>query len=435
MITSVGPTRTARGTTVTIVGTGLVNVSSIRFIGANDAAGVGATVTPSAFGVDPATVGTASEGTRLWATLPADSTQGGAYAVEVTALGGTVVSTGSITAFGTAATVTGFSPAAGAPGTTVTITGTNFTDGLVPPSPIVSTVTFGGVPAASFTVVNDTTLTAVAPAGGVDGRIAVTTPLGAVTSLGVWDAFGLPTVTAASVNPVRPGSAVTLTGTELLGLRSVTLNGVAIAGATVNAAGTAITFTVPAAATNGTLAITARGGVGNSTLLQVQAGPTITSFTPTSAGAGVGSVVTVNGRNYVGVTAVTVNGTAAPFTVVNSNVLTFVVPAGATTGRLSITAAFGRVNSAANFTVIPRPTITGFTPLQGGAGVRMTITGTNLATTTSVTVGGRVVTTFVSRTATSVVITTPVGMTPGLATIRVTTPGGSAVSASAFRAL
>jgi hypothetical protein len=431
IITSVGPALTARGTTVTITGTGLLNVSQIRFVGTNAAAGVGST----AFGADPAVVGTASDGTRLWATLPSSAAQGGTYAVEITALGGTVTSAASITAFGTAPALGSFTPAAGAPGTTVTITGQNFTDGLVPATPIVSAVTFGGVNAASFTVVNDTTITAVAPAGGIDGRIAVTTPLGTVTSVGVWDAYGLPTITGASANPVRPGTAVTLTGSELLGLRSVTLNGTAIVGATVNATGTSITFTVPAAATNGPLVITARGGAGTSNLLQVSASPTITSFTPTSAGAGVGAVVTVNGRNYVGVTAVTVNGVAAPFTVVNTNVLTFVVPAGATTGRLSITAAFGRVNSAANFTVIPRPTITAFTPLQGGAGVRVTISGTNLAGTTAVTIGGRVVTTFVSRTATSVVITTPVGMVPGLATIRVDTPGGSAVSASAFRAL
>ncbi len=435
VITSVGPARTARGTTVTITGSGLLNVSQIRFVGTNATAGVGALVTPTAFGADPAVVGTASDGTRLWATLPAGAAQGGTYAVQVTALGGTVTSTGSITAFGTAPALGSFAPAGGAPGTTVTITGLNFTDGLVPASPIVSAVSFGGVPAASFTVVNDTTITAVAPAGGIDGRIAVTTPLGTVTSVGVWDAFGLPTITAASVNPVRPGTAVTLTGTELLGLRSVTLNGTAIAGATVNAAGTSITFTVPATATNGPLAITARGGVGTSTLLQVSAAPTITSFTPTSAGAGVGAVVTVNGRNYVGVTSVTVGGVAASFTVVNTNVLTFVVPVGATTGRLSIAAAFGRVNSATNFTVIPRPTITTFTPLSGGAGVRVTISGTNLAGTTAVTIGGRTVTTFVSRTATSVVITTPAGMIPGLAPIRVDTPGGSAVSATAFRAL
>ena len=435
VITSVGPARTARGTTVTITGTGLLNVSQIRFVGSNATAGVGSLVAPTAFGADPAVVGTASDGTRLWATLPSGAAQGGTYAVQVTALGGTVTSTGTITAFGTAPALGSFTPAAGAPGTTVTITGQNFTDGLVPASPIVSAVTFGGVNAASFTVVNDTTITAVAPAGGIDGRIAVTTPLGTVTSVGVWDAYGLPTITSASANPVRPGTAVTLTGSELLGLRSVTLNGTAIAGATVNATGTAITFTVPAAATNGPLVITARGGAGTSNLLQVSAAPTITSFTPTSAGAGVGAVVTVNGRNFVGVTSVDIGGVVAPFTVVNTNVLTFVVPVGAATGRLTVAAAFGRVSARTNFTVIPRPTITAFTPLQGGAGVRVTISGTNLTGTTAVTIGGRVVTTFVSRTATSVVITTPVGMTPGLAPIRVDTPGGSAVSASAFRAL
>ena len=65
-------------------------------------------------------------------------------------------------------------------------------------------------------------------------------------------------------------------------IHAMRLNGVAIAGATVNAAGTAITFTLPLTATNGVLSITARGGVGTSTLFQVDAAPTIASFTPPS---------------------------------------------------------------------------------------------------------------------------------------------------------
>jgi hypothetical protein len=67
--------------------------------------------------------------------------------------------------------------------------------------------------------------------------------------------------------------------------------------------------------------------------------------------------------------------------------------------------------------------------------VRVTITGTNLATATAVTIGGRQVTTFVTRTATQIVITTPAGMTPGLAPISVTGPGGTRSSVGLFQAL
>lgn len=242
-------------------------------------------------------------------------------------------------------------------------------------------------------------------------------------------------MTSVNVNPQRPGLAVTLTGTEFIGITALTLNGTAIAARTANAAGTTLTFTLPAAATNGPLVITARGGVGTSNILLVNAAPTITNFTPTSAGAGVGAVVTVNGRNYVGVTSVTVGTVAAAFRVVNTNQLTFTVPAGATTAAVNITTGFGNVRSATNLTILAPPTITTFTPAHGGAGVAVTITGTNLATVTAVTIGGRQVTTFTTRTATRLVFTTPVGMTPGLAPISVTGPGGTRSSVALFQAL
>jgi hypothetical protein len=441
-ITSVSPAPNApRGGTVTINGANLNNLTSIRFVGTNATAGIGTVVTPTSSGTLPGV----ATGSSVWAVLPTNVPVGGTYSLRVTTLGGTVTSTQTVTAFGTAPTLTAFTPTSGAAGTTVTITGTGFQNGLTPAASVVTSVTFGGVPAASFTVLSNTSLTAVSPAGGIDGRIQVTTSVGTVTSVGTWDAFGIPTVQAVTPTPARPGSVMTVVGTEFLGLRALSLNGTAIAGATVNAAGTIITFTLPATATNGVLSMTARGGVGTSNLLIVQANPTITSFTPTSAGAGVGAVVTVTGRNFVNVTDVTVGGVAAPFTVVNANTLTFTVPAGAATGRIIVGTAFGRVTAGTNFTVIPPPTITAFTPasrpLTATTSTRMTISGTNLATATSVTlfINGTltkyVITTFVSRAATSVVINTPAIMAPGLYQVRVDTPGGFGLSPTAFRSL
>jgi hypothetical protein len=62
-------------------------------------------------------------------------------------------------------TISSFTPTAGGPGTVVTITGTNF--------PGASSVTFGGVEAASFTVVSPTEITAIVGAGA-SGLVIVT---------------------------------------------------------------------------------------------------------------------------------------------------------------------------------------------------------------------------------------------------------------------
>ena len=72
--------------------------------------------------------------------------------------------------------ITSFTPTNGRAGTTVTLTGANFTN--------VSAVTFNGIAATSFTVQNATTLTAVVPSTATTGPLAVTTPGGTATSAG-----------------------------------------------------------------------------------------------------------------------------------------------------------------------------------------------------------------------------------------------------------
>lgn len=77
--------------------------------------------------------------------------------------------------------------------------------------------------------------------------------------------------------------------------------------------------------------------------------PSISSFSPTSGA--VGTSVTVSGANFTGATAVAFNGASASFTVQSANQLVATVPAGATSGPITVTTQFGTATSAASFTV------------------------------------------------------------------------------------
>jgi hypothetical protein len=108
--------------------------------------------------------------------------------------------------------------------------------------------------------------------------------------------------------------------------------------------------------------------------------PTVDSFDPASGP--VGTEVTITGSDFTGATGVAFDGTAAVAFTIDSDVqITATVPAGATTGPITVTNADGPGSSATNFTVTPTPTppnISGFNPRRGPIGTQVTIRGMNL---------------------------------------------------------
>src|SRR5206468_3056727 len=119
--------------------------------------------------------------------------------------------------------------------------------------------------------------------------------------------------------------------------------------------------TVPAGATTGPLSVTTPAGTATSaSSFAVVVAPTITSFTPSSGR--VGASVTISGANFMGATAVTFNGSAASFTVTSDTAIQTTVPAGATTGPLSVDRPAGAAASASSFAGVVAPTITSITP-------------------------------------------------------------------------
>ena len=109
-------------------------------------------------------------------------------------------------------------------------------------------------------------------------------------------------------------------------------------------AGTSYSYRVRATDAAGNLS--AYSNVASAT---TQAPPTITSFSPTSGP--VGSSVAISGTSFNGATAVTFNGVSASFAVTSDSAVQATVPAGATTGPISVTTPQGTATSGTSFTV------------------------------------------------------------------------------------
>jgi len=147
-----------------------------------------------------------------------------------------------------------------------------------------------------------------------------------------------------------------------------------------------------------------------------------------TSSAKVGKVIEFLGTGFTGTTAVSFSGTPATFTVSSATYMTATVPAGATTGSVTVTTPGGVLTSDKKFRVIPQ--LTSFGPSSGPVGTVVTLTGVSLTQTTKVSFGGILATTFTVNSDTSVSVTVPTGAVTGK--IVVTTPGGAATSATSF---
>jgi len=112
-----------------------------------------------------------------------------------------------------------------------------------------------------------------------------------------------------------------------------------------------LTFLVPSGALTGAIKITTGGGVVYTNSFTVLPfAPTVASFTPATGKKGV-AIVTVKGKYLTGAT-VTVGSVAVTLSAGASDTsFKFVIPAGASTGKINVTTAGGSVSSATNLTV------------------------------------------------------------------------------------
>ena len=402
-ITGFSPASGPVGTSVTVTGTGFTGAKRVLFNGRR------------------ATFTVVSD-TQITTTVPAGATDG-PIKVRVPGQGIATSSTSFNVTTQPAPTISGFTPTSGPPGTSVVITGANFTGA--------SSVQFAGT-TATFTVNSATQITATVPTGATTGSISVTSASGTGTSSTSFTVTAPPpSITSFSPSSGCVTSTVTLTGTGFTGATAVRVNGLSTTFTVVSA--TRITAAVPLGATTGPISVTGPGGTGTSstnfTVLHCE--PIVSSFSP--ATGPVGATVIITGDDFTGTTTVKFGTVSASFTVNSDAQITATVPIGATTGKIAVTNAVGTGASSTDFIVTAAPTITSFSPTIGGQGSVVTINGTNFTATTFVGFNGAAAASFTVVSTTKITATVPVGATTGRITVM--NSAGTATSATDFTVL
>ena len=192
-----------------------------------------------------------------------------------------------------------------------------------------------------------------------------------------------PTITGFAPISGPVGTSVTINGTNFTGATAVMFNA-ASASFTVTSA-TEIQATVLAGATSGPLSVATPGGTAtSSSAFTVVSPPTITGFATTSGP--VGTSVAINGTNFTAATAVTFNSVSASFTVTSATAIQATVPAGATSGPLSVATPAGTATSTSNFTVTVTVKVT-LTAANAGTGSGTVTSSSNPANASQINCG------------------------------------------------
>jgi len=366
---------------------------------------------------------------------------------------GYTATTGSNFSIYSSPTITSFTPVTVIAGTSVTVTGTNFVSGS-------TAVSFGSTEAVSVHWTSATQVEATVPSNATSDFIKVSTPGGDVTSSYGYTFYSTPTITGFTPTTLGVGTQVTITGTNLTGLSEVKFGGIT---ATVDSSdNTTIRTTVPDGVNvNGTITAKTPGGTATSGQYTYSAGPTFTSFAPTSLNAG--TIVTIKGLALGTTTGVLFNG--VPGTIISATATQVIVtaPAGTSSGLITINTSEGTATSISSFiyygtstpikttcpvlvptttikttitlgsctvlTKVALPTISGFTSISGAPltstakNTKILIVGTNLTGTSSIKFHGVATSGFTVNSPTQITVTVPVTATSG--TVSVTTAGGT----------
>ncbi len=252
-----------------------------------------------------------------------------------------------------------FTPTSAVNGSTVVIRGSNFYT--------VQNVTFGGKPSSSFTVINDSTISAVVQ-GGLPGSVAVTTLTGQASLPG----FSYLSTVITSFNPTSAitGDTISIYGYNFQNASQIKLGNSIITNFTI-VSDTVIRAVVGSGASGYVYVASPQGAdsLAGFTYLGI---PQIISFTPDTASYQL--PVYIIGNNFSAVQSVSFGGIPAfNFSVISDTLIIASADTGAT-GFITVSNLLA-ADSLAGFTYVRPPIVNSFFPMAARTGDTVTIIG------------------------------------------------------------
>jgi len=310
-------------------------------------------------------------------------------------------------------------------GTSVTITGTHFTN--------ITSLFIGPNAVTDIAIYNNsTTITAKTPPKTDNNTdITLTTIATSIIVPGLFMYYDYPVITTVSPDngSLIGGTDITITGNYLIGISSITIGGNIVSIYTINLTNTIVTLITPPTTSTGQQ-ILAINFSANQTQPEVQITNVFTYYTPSitsvypSQGVLAGETsITLTGLNFIDTDTInmTIGGNPATMVVVNSTTITAVTPEG--TGQVSIIVTFNNdITATIPYTYSDIPVIILVNPSGGESGTSIQIIGTSFDSSTTLTIGGILLSIILDGTV--IYATAPPG--EGIQPLIITTNGGVA---------
>ena len=405
---SFGPTGAKHGDTILFIGNKLDKVTAIQFTGTN------ATVNQADF---------KKQTSRLIALLVPPTAEKGYVTLKTTE--GDLVSKTQFN-LDVLTTVTSFTPQA-RPGENVTITGTylNWVDRITFSRDKTVTTFVSKTQTQLVVKIPDDAETGplILHYTGTDSNFVQTADTLKVT---------LPLTTTMSPNPVKPLTDLTITGTNLDLTKKIIFTGVSAPVTTfVSQSATQLVVKIPETAKKGKLTLEAASGVKTTSSNDLDIVlPVTTALSPNPIN--LAANLTITGTDLDLVKKVIFSGVAPAVTTFVSQSTTQLVvkvPAGARDGKVKLEAASTVQTTSSDDLDIVLPAITGLSPSPIDPGQDLTITGTGFDVVTSVVfLNVPAVTSFVSQSATQIVVKVPNGALKGKVAVGVSNPSDTVQS-------
>jgi hypothetical protein len=347
-ITGFSPARAGTGTTVRIDGENLNTASSVTFGG----------TAAASFSI--------VSNNQIDAVLAA----GASGEIAVTTSGGVATYNGFV--YLPPPVINSFSPEFGFSGDTIIISGANLNT--------TNLISFGGIAASFFAVVNDQTVKAVVGAGE-SGKISLRTEAGTIEANGFTFA-PKPAITSFTPSGKR-GDIIVINGTNFRQIKSVKFGGMDATSFTVDSE--LKISAVLGLGSSGTIAVNSTFGLAEKEGFIYFPAPTISAFNPQLAAEG--ASVKITGTNFTGATEVLFGGKAPASFTVNSSTEISVILGKAASGEVTVTSPGGTA-SKEGFTFIPTLRIDSFSPKVAATDQKVVINGSNFQKVIELSFGG-----------------------------------------------